>query len=134
VVKSKDGRMHPNVQRAMAADKMPPMKAKPMAGPPKMGGGAPEAPAMETEGDGQSPVHEHLAAMHSEMGGTHMHIHGHSMGHTTHHVGHDGTVQGPHEHPSMDSVKSHMDRVFSEGEGEHEGGGTEGEGAGEGAY
>jgi hypothetical protein len=161
VVKSKDGRMHPNVQRAMAADKMPPMKAKPMAGPPKMGGGAPEAPAMETEGDGgHTTLHDHgdgtfhtethdgQRTEHPHIGHALMHMHGlhsdgakgmhvhqeHHGGFTTHHHGGSGGgVEGGHDHANLEALKGHMDKFLGEEEQEGQGG-IEGEGAGEGAY
>ena len=92
------------------------------AGPkPSIGGrmGAHEEPKREQEHE--SPVHEHLAAMHKEMGGKHMHIHQNEHGeHTTHQVGEDGNVEGPHNHENTEALKHHMDKFL--GEEEHEGG------------
>ena len=73
----------------------------------------------------EKPEHEggvpgHLKALHSEMGGKHMHIHQHEGGHTTHHVGEDGKVEGPHEHENTEQLKEHMGKFFDEEENEHE--------------
>ena len=91
------------------------------AGPkPSIGGrmGAHEEPKREQE----SPVHEHLAAMHKEMGGKHMHIHQNEHGeHMTHQVGEDGKVEGPHNHENLEAMKKHIGTFM--GEEEHEEGG-----------
>jgi len=78
-------------------------------------------PPEPKEEDGGSPVHEHLAAMHAQMGGKHMHVHHDGMTHTTHHVGEDGQVQGPHDHENIEAVKEHLGKFFNEEE--HEDGG-----------
>ena len=94
----------------------------PMASKPKM----PMAPkGMEHAGAAEhSPVKEHLAAMHSEMGGKHMHVHSDGGKLTSHHVGEDGQVEGPHDHANMDALKQHMDQFLNE-EGSEQGGGDQ---------
>lgn len=85
-----------------------------MAQPRDREGSAPQHGAQEGE---QSGVHGHLAAMHKEMGGKHMHIHQGEEGvHTTHHVDEDGQVQGPHEHGDVEALKAHVHHVFGQGE------------------
>ncbi len=111
--KDKSGKFHMNTQRAMAADKSsaPPKKKAPPSH--DMGGPPPNTDGMD--GGGSSPVHEHLSAMHSAMGGKHMHIHSDGSGmHTSHHVGEDGQVQGPHDHDNIESLKAHMDQFLNE--------------------
>ena len=104
--KDKSGKHHPNVQRAMAADRSG--DSKPSAKPAITDGGDyPPAAA-------PSPVHDHLSAMHVEMGGKHMHVHSDGMKHTTHHVGEDGEVQGPHDHENIEALKQHMDQFLNE--------------------
>lgn len=98
----KTGRFHLNPQRAHAADKA--AEKPPMHGT--------EAPPME-EAPADS-THEHLAALHAEKGGKHMHVHHDGMSITSHHVGDDGEVQGPHEHENLEALKQHMDQFFDE--------------------
>lgn len=57
----------------------------------------------------------HLKQMQGTHGGKHMHIADNGGSLTTHHVGEDGKIQGPHDHPDMESVKNHADQVFDEG-------------------
>lgn len=129
------GNFHMNTQRSLAADKMPskPKPAGALGSAMKRHGAGEGGPPMETEhppGSAGSPVHEHLAAMHEEMGGKHMHMHHDGMGgpHITHHVGHDGMVQGPHEHASADEAANHARQFFGEDEtgGESDGSGDGG--------
>ena len=91
------------------SDRMSGMASGAMARP--MGHEAP--PMQQGEGGG---VHEHLAAMHAKMGGTHVHIHHDGLTHTTHHVGEDGKVQGPHEHPDKEAMMEHVGKVLGGGE------------------
>ena len=78
-----------------------------------------------TEGhDGERVEHPHighalmhLAAKHGPEG-KHMHVHSHEVGHTTHHVHEDGEIQGPHEHPDIESLKDHLDETIGDGGGE----------------
>jgi hypothetical protein len=112
------GGFHLNTQRAMASDKHGSLggiaKAR-GAGvmPPTVKGPA------EPDGDEQSPVHEHLSALHSEMGGKHVHIHQDEMGnHTTHQVREDGQVEGPHDHDNIEALKEHLGNFFTEEERE----------------
>ena len=105
--KDKSGKFHLNSQRAHAADRA------------SEGGKAPmhstEAPPMQgAEEHEPGSVHEHLAAMHAESGGKHMHVHHDGMSFTTHHVGDDGEVQGPHDHQNLEELKAHMDQFFDE--------------------
>ena len=69
------------------------------------------------EGD-HGGVAGHLKELHSEMGGSHMHIHQHEGGFTTHHVKEDGKVEGPHEHQDHEELKEHVGHVFNEEAGE----------------
>lgn len=117
--KDKSGKHHPNIQKAMAADKAEP---KPKHAPPAHEmGGEPPSDGM----DGGSPVHEHLKAMHAQMGGKHMHIHSDGSGmHTSHQVGDRGEVEGPHDHENLDALKQHMDQFLNE-EGNEYGGGMQ---------
>jgi hypothetical protein len=90
---------------------------------PSIGGrmGGDEEEQNKSQSEHESPVHEHLAAMHKEMGGKHMHIHQNEHGeHTTHQVGEDGKVEGPHNHENTEALKHHMDKFL--GEEEQEGG------------
>lgn len=108
----KVGKFHLNSQRAMASDKMPTMPKMPTAPSESKTPGAPAANEHE-----QSPVHEHLKAMHDEMGGKHMHVHSKGDGtHTTHHIGDDGEVMGPDEHGDTESMKEHVGSVMGDGE------------------
>lgn len=126
----KSGKFHMNTQRAMAADKMPPMKPKSPTGKEPMG----KEPPMHEGGEHEpGSIAAHLSEMHAEHGGQHMHVHqGEDGAITTHHVGHDGKVEGPHEHPDMETVKDHMDAVMGEHEpapamaGMHDDGGMDG--------
>jgi len=111
MVKDRTGKMHPNVQKAMGADKMG--ATKPPGGMGK--------PPMAEHGEGEPPEHAFLKSQHDQKGGKHMTIHSHEAGHTTHHIGHDGMVEGPHEHPDMESLKQHVEGTMGE-----EGGGQEG--------
>lgn len=86
----------------------------------EMGGGMKKAAPMKKMGAamaGHEPgsIAEHMKQMHAAHGGKHMHIHDNGGSLTTHHVGEDGKVQGPHDHPDMESVKNHADQVMSEG-------------------
>lgn len=89
-----------------------------MGGGGKHGGGI--AGAMDRREHEREPehegVHEHLKALHAEMGGKHMHVHEHEGGYTTHHVKEDGKVEGPHEHQDREDLKEHMDKVFGDEE------------------
>lgn len=67
----------------------------------------------EGEHDGGG-VEGHLQALHSELGGKHMHVHQHEGGLTSHHVGEDGKVEGPHDHESTEQLKEHMAKFFDE--------------------
>lgn len=80
-----------------------------------------EAPREDGQDEGgPGSVHEHLMAMHNEMGGRHMHVHQKDENTvTTHHVDEDGKVQGPHDHANMEQLRAHMDKFL--GEEEHEG-------------
>ena len=140
----KTGRFHLGIQRAMAADKNPELHAAPKApapsGPerakepgrsPDENQGASEGESttlhahgdgtFHTEGhDGEHTEHPdighalmHLAAKHGD-GGKHMHVHSDGMSHTTHHVGEDGQVEGPHDHPDIESTKEHMGQVMGD--------------------
>ena len=104
------GNFHNSTQRAIGADKRagmgkpskvdemsPSMDKDPMASEPEPGG-----------------VHEHLAAMHAQMGGKHMHVHSDGFNHTTHQVGEDGKVEGPHDHENIDALKEHMGKFLDE--------------------
>ena len=97
------GKFHINSQMASSHDKMG-------GAPPAMDGEPNEAPA--------SPVHEHLQALHAEMGGKHMHIHSDGMDHTSHQIGEDGVVEGPHDHENIEALKEHMGKFFDEEEQE----------------
>lgn len=103
----KAGKFHLSSQRAMASDK---------AGDSKGITSAPPASGEEnSEGTHQDTgVHEHLAAMHAQSGGKHMHVHSDGMTHTTHHVGEDGEVQGPHNHENIEALKDHLGKFFDE--------------------
>lgn len=75
-------------------------------------------PKREPESEHGS-VGEHLKALHSEMGGTHMHVHKEEGGgYTSHHVKDGGKVEGPHEHQDTEELKEHVGRVFNEEENE----------------
>lgn len=122
--KDSKGNFHLNSQRAMAADKMPGKPRALAAGMKKPGAAPMDKPDMS---DGLKPdgmggddsTADHMTAMHGEKGGGTMMVH-HSDGmgtHTTHHMGEDGQPQGPHEHPDLESVKQHMEKVFNEGHG-----------------
>ena len=103
------GNFHPSIQRAMAADKsaMPAPKAK----APR----APMAPPMESGHDEGGAVHEHLKAIHGELGGGKLHlVHHDGINITSHHVGEDGEAQGPHDHANMEALKEHMGRFLDE--------------------
>lgn len=98
----------------------------------KLKGAKPDAlqpPAPEhDDASGPGSVHEHLMAMHDEMGGAHTHIHHKPEGgHTTHHVTEDGEVQGPHEHATAEELVEHLrnhlpeeEQEIAEGDGEDE--------------
>ena len=77
--------------------------------------------------DGEHSEHPSLAhaIMHihgKHEGGEAMHVHNHG-GHeasegkpvTTHHHSHDGMVEGPHHHASMDEAAEHMKSAIGEG-------------------
>ena len=139
---------HLNTQRMHAADRM---SAKPMEPKKEMSGVAvaehePEGEekesiahitihkhadgthSTETEG-GEKMEHPTLghalvhAAAHHEPDSSHMHIKHDGMGGLeSHHVGEDGQAQGPHEHPDVEALKSHLDKFLGEEGKEHEGG------------
>lgn len=145
MVKDKAGKPHPNAQMAMASDKRmggikpppmggmkPPMAAKPpLSGPPEMGGG--EHMQVHDHGDGSfhTVSKEGEQTEHPTVGHMLMHVahssapeHGHTHvmhnaegGHTSHHVMQDGEIQGPHEHPDMESLAEHMRGMTGEGGG-----------------
>lgn len=71
----------------------------------------------EEEGE-EGGVAEHLKAMHSEMGGKHIHAHAHEGGLTSHQIGDDGNMEGPQDHESIEALKQHMDAFFNEEEQE----------------
>ena len=140
------GKHHPNVQRAMGADKIASMpKSKPMGGMPAKKNEAPGA--METEGggahttlhdhgdgtfhtethDGERTEHPHIGhalvhmgAKHSPMA-KHTHIHSEGGSHTMHHAGEDGQAQGPHDAANLDDLKSSMDKFLGEEQNEWSG-------------
>lgn len=131
--KDSKGNFHLNSQRAMAADKMPGKPRALAAGMKKPGAAPMDKPDM-SDGlgpDGANPDHEGaisdgMSMMHNAMGGRHMHVHeGEDGKMTTHHIDHDGALQGPHEHPDLESVKQHMEKVFNEGHGGMSGGGED---------
>lgn len=67
-------------------------------------------PAMHVHNHGGAPMQEHEG----------MEPH-HTV--TTHHVGHEGTVEGPHHHESMDATAEHMKGSIGDGGGMKPGGG-----------
>lgn len=78
------------------------------------------APPMKSGGHEPGSIAEHLSQMHAQHGGKHMHIHHDGGTITTHHVGEDGKVEGPHDHPDMDSVREHMSKVMGDGDNDNE--------------
>jgi len=158
MVKSKSGKMHPNAQLAMAADRrgghgMPAPMAPKMegAGEPKMSDeGGMDGGHMQIHDhgdgsfhtvskDGEQTEHPHIGHMLMHVAHHHAPEHGHTHhmhmaegGHTSHHVGQDGEVQGPHDAANLEELKGNMDQFL--GEEEHEGHGMEGGGAAQGGY
>jgi hypothetical protein len=136
--KDSSGKFHPNIQKAMHADK-------------GMGKGAPKVEsehesAMDGEhedgGEGHMQVHDHgdgsfhtmskdgEQTEHPHIGHMLMHIAAHhapdakhihhmhdGMEHVTHHVAEDGNVEGPHSHPDIEAAKEHMGQVMGDGGG-----------------
>ena len=101
----KKGMHHLSMQKAMASDKMGSTKPKamPAGEPPATKGG-------NSEDVNDGGVAQHLQNMHDADGEKHMHVTSHDDGsHTTHHISHEGIVEGPHHHPDMEALKSHMD-------------------------
>jgi hypothetical protein len=65
----------------------------------------------------EHPNHGHMLmtihAKHAEGPGAHIHAHPEG-GATTHHVGHDGMVEGPHDHASVDEGAEHVKQMIGE--------------------
>jgi len=74
----------------------------------------------EEKTEEESPIKEHLKAMHSATGNAHTHVEHHGDGtHTSHHVDESGDVSGPDEHESIEALKEHLAQL--EGEESDEG-------------
>lgn len=72
--------------------------------------------------DGEESKHPNMAHAAMQLHAKHesgpaMHVHDTGEGARTHHVGHDGMVEGPHEHGSVDEAADHMKQVMGEGGG-----------------
>lgn len=158
MVKDKKGNAHPNIQRAMASDRMAggsPVRAaaKPMG--EKDGSGSSPAgedgePTMtihshgdgthhSVTADGERTEHPHAGHLAAHVAHHHMpeakhmvHSHDGISEHTTHHVAEDGETQGPHSHANLEAVKDHLNQFFNEEEGEKGWGGESGQASGAG--
>lgn len=80
----------------------------------------PKKPPMASGSGGEgNPIHEHLAKIHAESGGKHMHVSGSGDGgYTSHQIGDSGQPEGPHDHENLEALKDHIDKFFTEEEGE----------------
>jgi hypothetical protein len=122
------GNFHLSTQRMMAHD------PKPKSGSGMMDDPMADSDDNATQEHEPGSIHEHMAQMHAEHGGKHMHvIEKPEGGYQSHHVGEDGKVEGPHDHENLESLKGHLGKFFDEeahepnwGEGghSHNGGGT----------
>lgn len=76
-----------------------------------------EAGEMPPKEDGadDSDIPSHLEAMHSKIGGKHMHVHQGDDGKMTSHQHSDMGPEGPHEHAGMDALHEHQRGFMDEG-------------------